>query len=111
MAKFVITQNNCGAYQVLLISKAGIMLLASPGYPNKSSCVKILDQIRACCMQGDKFQKKINKDWEPYFHLISTHGSVLATSCTFPSILAREKAIKNVQKLVQNALIEDLYDI
>lgn len=107
MGKFVIIRKKAGKFQVQLKSKAGTVLLSSEEYATKISCKKAIESFRTHAQQADKYQKKISTDWEPYFHLRSSHGKVIATSAIFPSTLSRELAIKRVQRIAPIAIVED----
>ncbi|MCD0472685.1 YegP family protein [Flavobacterium sp. JAS] len=107
MGKFVITKKECGKFQVCLKSNTGQVLLTSQELRSKISCRKAIEQLRTYTQEVDKFHKKTATDWELYFYLKSTNGRTIGISSRFPSALARDQAIKMIQKLAPNAFIED----
>lgn len=95
-------------YYFHVISDEGGILLVSEGYKAKASCQNGIKSVQQNAVDENKYQRKISKDNQHYFVLVAKNKKVIGNSIMYESDTLRDKAIKTVQQMVNNANVVPL---
>jgi uncharacterized protein YegP (UPF0339 family) len=105
--RFEIKSTSNGKFHFNLKSGNGETILSSELYNSKDAAEKGIESIKKNAADAGRFDRKVNKNEEPYFVLKAANGEVIGTSEVFSSETALENGISAVMKNAPTASISN----
>ncbi|HEX8368651.1 MAG TPA: DUF1508 domain-containing protein [Pyrinomonadaceae bacterium] len=105
--RFEIKSSANGKFYFNLKSGNGETILSSELYNSRSAVENGIESVKENAADANRFERKLNKNEEPYFVLKAGNGEVIGTSEVFSSETALENAISAVIKNAPTASISN----
>jgi uncharacterized protein YegP (UPF0339 family) len=105
--KFEIKQAKDGQYHFNLKAGNGQIILSSELYKSKAACENGIASIQKNGGDAGRYERRENKNGEPYFILKAANGQEIGRSEYYSSNAAMENGIASVMKNAPDASIED----
>lgn len=105
--RFEIKTSANGKFHFNLKTGNGETVLSSELYNSRSAVEKGIESVKQNADDANRFERKLNKNDEPYFVLKAGNGEVIGTSEVFSSETALENAISAVMKSAPTASISN----
>jgi uncharacterized protein YegP (UPF0339 family)/CBS domain-containing protein len=103
--RFEIKTSTNGKFHFNLIAGNGEIILSSEMYNSRSAAQNGIESVKRNAVEAKRYERKVNKNQEPYFVLKAGNGEIIGTSETFSSETAMENAISSVMRNATNAEI------
>ncbi|HEX8246839.1 MAG TPA: DUF1508 domain-containing protein [Pyrinomonadaceae bacterium] len=105
--RFEIKSSANGKFYFNLKTGNGETVLSSELYNSRSAVETGIESVKENAGDANRFERKLNKNEEPYFVLKAGNGEVIGTSEVFSSETALENAISAVMKTAPTAAISN----
>lgn len=96
-----------GKFHFNLKAGNGETILSSELYDSRSAAEKGMESVKKNAADAKRYERKVNKNQEPYFVLKAGNGEIIGTSETFSSETAMENAISSVMRNAPTAEISN----
>lgn len=96
--RFEIKTSTNGKFHFNLMAGNGEIILSSEMYNSRSAAENGIESVKRNAVEAKRYERKVNKNQEPYFVLKARNGEIIGTSETFSSETAMENAISTVMK-------------
>lgn len=96
LGRFEIKTSTNGQFHFNLKAGNGETILSSELYNSRSGAEKGIESVKKNAVDGKRFERKVNKNQEPYFVLKAGNGEIIGISESFSSETAMENAISSV---------------
>ena len=97
-----------GQFRFNLKASNGQVILTSELYTEKRGALNGIESVKRNAPINERYERKANKNGEPYFVLKASNGQVVGQSETYSSTAAMEGGIESVKKNAPDAAIDDL---
>ena len=105
--RFEIKLSANGKFHFNLKAGNGETILSSELYDSRSAAEKGIESVKKNAVEGKRYERKVNKNQEPYFVLKAGNGEIIGISETFSSETAMENAISSVMRNAPTAEISN----
>jgi uncharacterized protein YegP (UPF0339 family)/CBS domain-containing protein len=105
--RFEIKSTSNGKFHFNLKSGNGETILSSELYNSRDAAEKGIESVKKNASDAGRFERKLNKNEEPYFVLKAGNGETIGTSEVFSSDMAMENGISAVMKNATTASISN----
>jgi uncharacterized protein YegP (UPF0339 family)/CBS domain-containing protein len=105
--RFEIKSSSNGKFHFNLKSANGETILSSELYNSRDAAEKGIESVKKNGAEAGRFERRENKNQEPYFVLKAGNGEVIGTSEVFSSEMAMENAISAVMRNAPTASISN----
>ncbi len=105
--KFEVKKSKNGKVHFSLKASNGQVILASELYESKAACQNGIESIKKNAGEEKRYERKENKNGEPYFILKAGNGQEIGRSEYYSGKAAMENGIKSVMKNAPDASIVD----
>jgi uncharacterized protein YegP (UPF0339 family)/CBS domain-containing protein len=96
--RFEIKTSTNGKFHFNLLAANGEIILSSEMYNSRSAAENGIESVKKNAVEAKRYERKVNKNQEPYFALKAGNGEIIGVSETFSSETALENAISSVMK-------------
>jgi uncharacterized protein YegP (UPF0339 family)/CBS domain-containing protein len=103
--RFELKSSSNGKFHFNLKAGNGETILSSELYNSRSAAEKGIESVKKNAVEAARFERKVNKNEEPYFVLKAGNGEIIGTSEVFSSETALENCISAVMKNAPTAVI------
>ncbi|HEX9961774.1 MAG TPA: DUF1508 domain-containing protein [Pyrinomonadaceae bacterium] len=103
--RFEIKSTSNGKFHFNLKSGNGETILSSELYNSRDAAEKGVESVKENAAEAGRFERKTNKNEEPYFVLKAGNGEIIGTSEVFSTDMAMENGISAVMKNAPTASI------
>jgi hypothetical protein len=105
--RFELKTSASGKFHFNLKAANGETILSSELYNSRSAAEKGIESVQKNGGDANRYERKLNKNDEPYFVLKAGNGEIIGTSEVFSSDTALENAISAVMKNAPTASISN----
>ncbi|MDQ3801139.1 MAG: YegP family protein, partial [Acidobacteriota bacterium] len=105
--RFEIKTSANGKFHFNLKSGNGETILSSELYNSRSAAEKGVESVKKNAEDPNRYERKLNKNQEPYFVLKAQNGEIIGTSEVFSSEAAVENTISAVMSNAPTAVISN----
>ena len=105
--KFEIKKSKNGKFIFNLKAGNGQIILSSEMYESKAACQNGIESIKKNSGDEKRFERKENKNGEPYFILKAGNGQEIGRSETYSGNAGMENGIQSVMKNAPDAEVDD----
>jgi uncharacterized protein YegP (UPF0339 family)/CBS domain-containing protein len=105
--RFEIKTSTNGKFHFNLKSANGETVLSSELYNSRDAAENGIDSVKQNAGDASRYERKTNKNDEPYFVLKAGNGEIIGTSEVFSSDTTMENAISSVMRSAPNATISN----
>lgn len=106
--KFEILKSTSGNFRFNLKAGNGQIILSSESYETKAAAQNGAESVKKNAGDENRFERKKNKNGEPYFILKAGNGQEIGRSESYSSDSAMENGLQSVMKNAPDAEIVDL---
>jgi uncharacterized protein YegP (UPF0339 family) len=103
--RFEIKASTNGKFHFNLKSINGETILSSELYNSRNAAERGIESVKRNSTEAKRFERKLNKNNEPYFVLKAGNGEIIGMSEAFSSETAMENAISSVMRNAPSAVI------
>ena len=107
-SKYELKKSHYGHYFFDLKAGNGEVLLTGETHVTLQSALDGIASVRSNARLGERYERKITSDSQPYFLLKTDDGRTLAKSEIYPDFSALENGIAAVEHSAADAAIADL---
>jgi uncharacterized protein YegP (UPF0339 family) len=105
--KFELKTASNGQFRFNLKSGNGQVILTSELYTEKRGALNGIESVKRNAPINERYERKANKNGEPYFVLKASNGQVVGQSESYSSTAAMENGVESVKKNAPDAATDD----
>jgi uncharacterized protein YegP (UPF0339 family)/CBS domain-containing protein len=105
--RFELKSSANGKFHFNLKAGNGETILSSELYNSRGAAENGIESVKKNAGEASRFERKVNKNEEPYFVLKAGNGEIIGTSEVFSTETAMENAISSVMKNAPTASISN----
>ena len=105
--KFELKTASNGQFRFNLKASNGQVILTSELYTEKRGALNGIESVKRNAPIDERYERKANKNGDPYFVLKASNGQVVGQSESYSSTAAMESGVESVKKNAPDAAIDD----
>ena len=109
--KFEVKKASNGQFHFHLKASNGQVILTSELYTEKRGALNGIESVKRNAPINERYERKANKNGEPYFVLKASNGQVVGQSESYSSTAAMENGVESVKKNAPDAAIDLNLDV